>query len=58
VAIVINSFEAVAEAPDQRTQKQESSEGESGNKTAVPEPQDLAPVLHIMAGQALRSWAH
>jgi len=58
VAIVINSFEAVAEAPDQRMQKQESSEGESGNKSAVPEPQDLEPVLHIMAWQALRSWAH
>ena len=58
MAVVINSFEAVVETQDQRTQKQDSSEGESGNKSAGPEPQDLAPVLHILAGQALRSWAH
>lgn len=58
VAIVINSFEAVAEAPEQQMQKQENSERESGNKSAIPDPQELAPVLHILAGQALRSWAH
>lgn len=58
MAIVINNFEAVAEAPEQNTQKQESSEGESGKKSAVPEPQDVAPVLYDIAGRALRSWAH
>ena len=58
MAVVINSFEAVAETPDQQTQKQEGTEGESGNKSAAPEPQELSPVLHILAGQALRSWAH
>jgi hypothetical protein len=58
MAIVINSFEAVAEAPGQRTQKQDSSEGENGNKSPVPEPRDLEPVLHCLAEQALRSWAH
>lgn len=58
MAVVINSFEAVAETQDQRTQKQDGSEGESGKKSVVPEPQDLAPVLHVLAEQALRSWAH
>ena len=58
MAVVINSFEAIAETPDQRMQKQENTEGESGNKSVTPEPQELALVLHIMAAQALRSWAH
>lgn len=58
MTVVINSFEAVAETPDQQPQKPDSSESESGKKTAIPEPQDMAPVLRIIAGQALRSWAH
>jgi hypothetical protein len=58
MAVVINSFEAVAESKDQRLQKQEGVEDESGNKSAVPEPQDLARILHSLSVQALRSWAH
>jgi hypothetical protein len=58
VAIVINSFEAVAEAPEQQSQKQDSSEDESNNKPTLPEPQDMALILNILTEQALRSWAH
>lgn len=56
--VVINSFEAVAESQDQRAQQQEGSEAENSNKFAVPEPQDLAPILTVLSIQALRSWAH
>jgi hypothetical protein len=58
VAIVINSFEAVAEAPEQQRQKQDSGEDESNNKSALPEPQDMTLILNILTEQALRSWAH
>lgn len=58
MAVVINSFEAVAESNDQRVQKQEGSEKERDDKSAVPEPQDLAPILHSLSVQALRAWAH
>lgn len=58
MAIVINSFEAIAEEPEQRMQNLENSEGERSNKASVPQSQDLALVLHILAEQSLRSWAH
>ncbi len=58
MAIVINSFEAIAEAPEQQKQKQESGENESSNKLNALEPHDLAAVLHSIAEQSLRSWAH
>ena len=58
MAIVINSFEAVAEAPEQQRQKQDSGEDESNNKPTLPEPQDMTLILKILTEQALRSWAH
>ena len=56
--VVINSFEAVAESQDQRAQTPDGNEAENGNKSAVPESQDLAPILTALSVQALRSWAH
>ena len=58
MAIVINSFEAVAEASEQQGKKQENSDGENDKKSAIPEPQNMVLILHILAEQALRSWAH
>ncbi len=58
MAIVINSFEAVAEAPEQQRQKQNSGDYESNNKPTLPEPQDMTLILNILSEQALRSWAH
>ncbi|MGZ8157265.1 MAG: hypothetical protein ACXWT1_04470 [Methylobacter sp.] len=55
MAIIINNFEAVAETPNQTAQKQDADDKES---PTIPEPQDLALVLHYLATQALRSWAH
>lgn len=58
MAVVINSFEAVAESPDQRSQRQDHNPAETDRKPAIPEPQDLAKVLQVLAIQAVRSWAH
>ncbi|MBX3628695.1 MAG: hypothetical protein KF908_02055 [Nitrosomonas sp.] len=58
MAIVINSFEAIAEESVQRMQNPENDAGEGGNRPAVLQPQDLALVLHTLAEQSLRSWAH
>jgi hypothetical protein len=58
VAVVINHFEAVAEPPEQRAQRQEGGEGEAGKASAPAEPQELARPLRLLAEQALRSWAH
>ena len=58
MAIVINSFEAIAGEPEQHIQNPENGAGESGNRSAVPQPQDLALVLHTLAEQSLRSWVH
>ncbi len=56
--VVINSFEAIAESADQRSQRQDNNPTETGNKPAIPEPQDLAKVQHVLVTQAVRSWAH
>lgn len=58
--IVINSFEAVAEAPGQQKPIQERGENGNGDKLSADdlEPRDLAVVLHSIAEQSLRSWAH
>jgi hypothetical protein len=59
MAIVINDFEAVAEAPP--TQPGPPSEGqEGGGKGAAQaiKPHDIAPTLHLLAQRALRVWAH
>jgi|GEM_PF-2837167 len=56
--VVINSFEAVADSQDQQAQKQDAGESDSNAKSVVLEPQNLTPVLHFIAVQALRSWAH
>ena len=57
MAIVINEFEAVAEAPPPRPRAQESSEGERSASPLV-EARDVGPVLHLLAYQTLRLWAH
>ena len=55
--VVINEFEAVAEAPQQRR-----GEGESGDKKSEGgeemEPKDVMPILRALELRALRSWAH
>ncbi|CAG0986697.1 hypothetical protein MYXO_02167 [Myxococcaceae bacterium] len=58
MAVVINEFEAVAEAPQQSAQRQEGGEGQAGQAAAPPDPHDLVPALCVLAEQALRSWAH
>jgi len=58
MAVVINEFEAVAEAPPQPAQRQEGGEGQAGQAAAPPDPHDLVPALCALAEQALRSWAH
>ena len=58
MAVVINSFEAVAESPDQRSHQQDNNSAETDRKPATPEAQELAKVLQILAIQAVRSWAH
>lgn len=59
MAIVINDFEAVAEA--RPTQPRPESDGqEAGGKAAAQanKPYDIAPTLHLLAQRALRVWAH
>jgi hypothetical protein len=58
MAVVINSFEAVAESPEQRSQRQDNNPAETDHKPATPEAQDLAKVLQVLAIQDIRSWAH
>lgn len=58
MGVIINDFEAVADAPEQRAQQREGGEGRADNSPAPPEPQDIGPALRAMAEQALRSWAH
>jgi hypothetical protein len=57
MAVVINEFEAVAEAPAP-ARGQERTEGEPGEQPTPLEPKDIAKPLHVIASQALRSWAH
>jgi hypothetical protein len=59
MAIVINDFEAVAEAPP--TQPSAARDGKESNDRGTapaPEPHDIAPTLHWLAQHSLRSWAH
>ncbi len=58
MAVVINDFEAVAEAPPTQPTGQEARREQGGGTSARPEPRDIAPVLHVLAQQALRCWAH
>jgi hypothetical protein len=58
MAIVINEFEALAEAPEPRRRSGADTEAEGGKAPPLPEPQDLEPVLRALREQALRSWAH
>lgn len=58
MAIVINEFEAVAEAPAPGAQAKDNTGGaESGSRVTL-EAQDVAPALDDRAQRALRSWAH
>lgn len=58
MGVIINDFEAVADAPEQRVQQREGGERQADKSSSPPEPQDIAPALLAMAEQALRSWAH
>jgi len=55
--VVINEFEAVAEAPQQRGGEGESGEKKSGDHEEV-EPKDVMPILRALEQRALRAWAH
>lgn len=52
--VVINEFEAVADAP----QRGESGGSPEGGGETKPEPADLRLVLEILVRDAARSWAH
>ncbi|MGC2779209.1 MAG: hypothetical protein WA418_26595 [Bradyrhizobium sp.] len=58
MAIVINDFTAVAEAPP--TQPAAAQDGKEADQKGAqaPAPYDIAPVLHLLAYRALRVWAH
>lgn len=64
MAIVINEFVAVAEAPAPAPRRrmldhaEGEGDGEGGGTPVKLEARDLAPVLHLLRWQALRSWAH
>ncbi len=55
--VVINEFEAVADAPHQRGGEGESGEKKSGENEDV-EPKDVMPILRTLEQRALRAWAH
>jgi hypothetical protein len=59
MAIMINDFEAVAEAPP--TQPGAALDGQEGGGKGTAQankPHDIAPTLHLLAQRALRVWAH
>lgn len=56
--VVINSFEAIAESAEQRSQRQDNHPAEADSKPAIPVPQDLAKVQQVLVTQAIRCWAH
>lgn len=56
MAVVINEFEAVAEAPAPRAR--EDAAGEEGQAAPKIEAYDIAPALRALTRQALRWWAH
>ena len=55
--VVINEFEAVAEAPQQRGGEAEPGEQKSGDHEEM-EPKDVMPILRALELRALRAWAH
>lgn len=55
--VVINEFEAVAEAPPQRGGAAEPGEHKSGEHEEM-EPKDVTPILRALELRALRAWAH
>jgi hypothetical protein len=55
--VIINEFEAVAEAPASATAPDQSTA--DGEKHPEPiEPDDLAPALRVLAIRTWRLWAH
>ena len=59
MAIVINDFEAVAEAPPTQPAVAQTDKDRDGKATPQAlDPHDVAPVLHMLADRALRVWAH
>jgi len=57
MGIVINEFEAVAQAPTPASQR-ETPVGNDGETPAPPDPAQLAAALCVLAEQAARIWAH
>lgn len=55
--VVINEFEAVAEAPRNRTGEDESGAKQPSEHEEL-EPKDVTPVLRALEIRALRAWAH
>jgi hypothetical protein len=55
--VVINEFEAVADAPQQRRGEGESGEKKSGSSDEMA-PKDVMPILRELEVTALRAWAH
>lgn len=58
MAIVINEFEAVAEAAPRPSAAGGAGAETEGAAPATPEPQQTAQTLHALAQGALRVWAH
>ena len=57
MAIVINEFEAVAEATPRPARAREGS-ADVRDAAEPVEAEDVGPVLHLLAYRALRLWAH
>jgi hypothetical protein len=55
--VVINEFEAVDQAPQQRGPGDEVASAESGAARQI-EPIDLWPALRVLEIHAVRAWAH
>ena len=56
MAIVINEFEAVAEAPAPRDSARNAAD--SGHAQAGVDIHEIAAAQHAWAERTLRSWAH
>ena len=57
MAVVINEFEVITEPAPRRAPAAPASPAAS-RPTEQPDPRDLAPLLQVLATQALRVWAH
>jgi hypothetical protein len=55
--VIINEFEALAEAPPSSMASDSTAEDRDARPSTL-EPDDLMPVLHALRDRALRLWAH